>query len=77
MNVCIYCKGKVQPGKVEHVHKWKGELYLLENLSAEVCKQCGEVYFGPEALDLMDRVATGEIKPSTHKTLPVYSMEGQ
>ncbi len=60
MEVCYFCKGKVEKQKINHMMHWKDRFVLFENLEAEVCKQCGEVYFSPENLEWMDRHAQSD-----------------
>jgi len=74
MKECFFCKGKVEQRRIEHVHHWGDQLYLFRNVPAEVCTQCGELYFGPEALEAMDRVVLDGIKPKEHVSVPVYSL---
>ncbi len=74
MEECFFCKGNVEERRIEHVHKWEGQLYLFRNVPAEVCSQCGEVFFGPEALKAMDAVVLGKAKSKEHVSVPVYSL---
>jgi len=74
MQECFYCKGRVEQRRIEHVHQWGGKLYLFRNVPAEVCRQCGEVYFGPETLDAIDNVVLSEVKPGEHVSVPVFSL---
>jgi len=74
MNACYFCKGKVEARVVRHVHQWGEKVFIFKNVSAEVCTQCGETYFGPEALEKMDRVVTGLPEPEEVTSVPVYSL---
>ena len=74
MTQCPFCKGHVETRQVEHVHKWQGSMYILCNVPADVCTQCGEVFFGPEALQAMDAVVAQDIEPQSRRSLPVYSL---
>ena len=69
MTTCPFCKGRV-----EHVHRWDGELYILRNVPADVCSQCGEVFFGPDALKSMDDVVTKNAQPEGHRSVPFFSL---
>lgn len=60
--------------KIRHVHQWGEQVYIFEDVPAEVCSQCGEVYFSPDVLDMMDRIAANEIKPQHTMEVPVYSI---
>ncbi len=37
-------------------HWLKGKLYIIENVEAEFCNQCGERYFHAKTLDAIDRL---------------------
>jgi YgiT-type zinc finger domain-containing protein len=74
MNQCYFCKGNVVPKRVRHVHEWGDRVLIFEDVPAEVCQQCGEVYFAPQALKQMDELTIGNSQPSDHMTVPVYSM---
>ena len=37
-----------------------GRLYLIENVDAEVCRGCGELYFRSTTLDAIDRLLEGD-----------------
>ena len=74
MKKCLHCKGPVEQRRIEHVHNWKGHLYMFRNVPAEVCIQCGEVFFAPQSLKAMDDVTDHDRKPDEHHSVPVYSL---
>ena len=74
MKTCPFCKGNIEARKIDHMHKWGNEFYLFENIRAEVCKQCGEVFFLPDTLKLIDKYVLE--KKAAEKTIciPVIEM---
>jgi YgiT-type zinc finger domain-containing protein len=40
--ICEFCGGETQKKKVKRQHWLQGQLYIVENVEAEVCKECGE-----------------------------------
>lgn len=76
MNRCYFCQGTVKPERITHIHRWKGQVITLEDVPADVCQQCGEVYFAPNALQAMDQIAEHKHKEEPKKQLlvPVYSL---
>lgn len=74
MERCYFCKGQVIPKRVRHIHEWGNQVLIFEDVPAEVCQQCGEVYFGPEALRMMDEVTLGQSQATTYLSVPVFSM---
>jgi len=53
---CEFCGGETAKKTVKKQHWLKGKLYIIENVEAEVCKQCGERYFHATTLDAIDRL---------------------
>ncbi|MCH8087720.1 MAG: YgiT-type zinc finger protein [Chloroflexi bacterium] len=74
MKQCPFCRGLIEDQRIEHVHRWERKLYLLRNVPAEVCTQCGEVFFAPEALKAMDKIVEGKREPLERLSVPVYSL---
>ena len=74
MERCYFCKGQVVPKRVRHIHEWGERVLIFENVPAEVCQQCGEIYFGPEALKMMDQVTLSQSQPATYLSVPVFSI---
>ncbi|MBN2209062.1 MAG: YgiT-type zinc finger protein [Candidatus Coatesbacteria bacterium] len=57
---CEFCGGTTVK-KVVRKHHWlQGRLYVVENVEAEVCPQCGERYFHAVVLDKIDCFLTSE-----------------
>jgi len=54
--ICEVCVGKTTKKKVRKQHWLHGRLYLIENVEAEVCRECGERYFHAKTLDTIDRL---------------------
>jgi YgiT-type zinc finger domain-containing protein len=52
---CEFCKGSAVGKKVKRQHWLRGVLYIVENVEAEVCTECGQRYFHASTLDDIDR----------------------
>ena len=74
METCYFCKGKVVKKTIKHVHSWGEKVLLFEDVPAEVCRQCGEVYFSPDILEIMGHIATSDMKPKAEVSIPVFSI---
>ena len=57
---CENCKSDTVARKVRKQHWFKGRLYIVENVDAEVCTECGERYFHATTLDKIDKVISGD-----------------
>ena len=75
MNKCYFCKGIVKGERITHIHRWGEQIFILEDAPADVCQQCGEVYFAPDVLKAMDQLVENEQKekPKRELRVPVYS----
>jgi YgiT-type zinc finger domain-containing protein len=58
--ICEFCGGQTTTKKIRKNHWLHGKLYILENVEAEVCIECGERYYHAEILDSIDRLLEGE-----------------
>ena len=74
MDRCSFCKGRVEKKMIHHVHQWGEKVFIFKNVPAEVCRQCGETYFGPEALEKMDEVVASNPEPEEIAQVLVYSL---
>ncbi len=52
---CDFCGGKTKLKSVKRQHWLDGKLYIVENVNAEVCTECGERYFHARTLDAIDK----------------------
>lgn len=52
--VCEFCDGETRQKKVQRQHWLQGKLYIVENVNAEICTECGERYFHAKTLDEVD-----------------------
>ncbi len=57
---CEFCGGETRPKRVKRQHWLNGKLYIIENMEAEVCGECGERYFQAKALDTIDAPLMGQ-----------------
>lgn len=73
MTTCYFCRGRVALKRIQHIHRWGEQVFILEDVPAEVCQQCGEIFFAPDVLAEMDRIANSKARPKTTITVPVYS----
>ena len=67
---CEFCSGDTVTRSVKRQHWFKGRLYIVENVEAEVCPECGERYFHAATLDAVDQMIAGD-----HPVKEVLSVE--
>ena len=57
---CEFCNADTVTRPVKKHHWYKGRLYIVENVEAEVCPECGERYFHATTLDAIDQMIACE-----------------
>ena len=74
MKKCPLCGGELQAKMVTHPQEYEGRIIILENVPAEVCRQCGEVLIRPDVLEKMQQVVWSEATPRRTACIPVYDL---
>ncbi len=52
--LCEFCGGETKKKIVTRQHWLNKKLYIVEDVEAEVCTECGERYFHAKTLDAID-----------------------
>jgi len=73
--ICEFCGGETKKKKVRRQHWLDGRLYIVENVDAEVCTECGERYFHARTLDEIDRLLGSEHDVKGRMEVEVVSLE--
>jgi YgiT-type zinc finger domain-containing protein len=71
---CDYCDGETKSQRVRKQHWFQRRLYLMENVPAEVCSECGQRYFHARTLDEIDRLLSGKHEVKENLQVEVVSM---
>jgi YgiT-type zinc finger domain-containing protein len=58
--ICEFCGGQTIKKYIRKYRRLAGKLYIIENVEAEVCCECGERYFHAKTLDAIDRLLEGK-----------------
>ncbi len=72
--ICEFCGGTTGAKKVTRQHWLAGRLYIVENVEAEVCGDCGERYFHAAVLDRIDAKLQGEHEVKSEMIVEVVSL---
>ena len=67
---CEYCHSETRSRMVKKQPWLNGRLYIVENVCAEVCPECGTRYYHARTLDEVDRVIRAD-----HPVKEVLSVE--
>ncbi len=57
---CEFCNSDTNPKIVRKQHWLQGKLYIVENVEAEVCPECGERYYHATTLDKIDQLINSD-----------------
>ncbi len=71
---CEFCGGKTRKKQVKRQHWLRGKLYIIENVEAEVCANCGERYFHATILDEIDQYLLTDHKVKERIHVEVVSL---
>ena len=71
MNTCLVCKGQLEERRITRLQEYNGRWYMIENLPALVCRQCGETYYRPDAHDRVIDLITGGTEPVRMESVAV------
>tara|TARA_B100000315_G_scaffold166371_1_gene154993 strand:- start:2128 stop:2391 length:264 start_codon:yes stop_codon:yes gene_type:complete len=74
MNPCPLCGSPLEKKRVTHPQECNGTVIILENVPAEVCRQCGEILIQPGVLEHVQRVVWSESTPERTAQVPVYDL---
>ena len=69
--LCAICGGELRSTAITHEEKRGEVLYLFENVPAQVCAACGEVWIEGSTLEEIDRLIR-EGLPIRRLETPVY-----
>ena len=53
------------------MQEYEGHWYIIENLPALVCEQCGEIYYTPDAHDRVVELISSGKEPIRTEAVPV------
>ena len=72
--ICEFCGGKTRKKQVKRQHWLREKLYIIENVEAEVCVDCGERYFHATTLDEIDRYLLSDHKVKERIRVEIISL---
>jgi YgiT-type zinc finger domain-containing protein len=72
---CAVCGGGLRATTITHEERRGTDLYLFQNVPAQVCTACGEVWIEEATLQEIDRLIR-EGKPVRKVETPVYDLAG-
>jgi YgiT-type zinc finger domain-containing protein len=75
MNRCPLCKADALIQRaVRTTLEYGGHVYILENVPADVCDECGEVLLKPFIAKAVERLVRDGTPPHHAESVPVYDL---
>ncbi len=74
--ICEFCNGQTIQRNIRKQHWFRKKLYLIENVPAEVCQECGERYFQAKILDRIERMLLSDYSVKERILVDVVSLQG-
>ena len=71
---CPVCKGTLEERSITYVQEYKGRVIIIENVPAEVCRQCGEKLLRPEIAEQIQKLVWENPAPTRKAEVPVYDL---
>lgn len=72
--ICETDNAKTVTRRVTKQHRLDGKWYVVENVEAEVCPECGERYFSATTLDAIDTMLRGDHVVKRRMNVEVVSL---
>jgi YgiT-type zinc finger domain-containing protein len=68
---CYFCGGQVKKRVITHYRQTEQGLVEFKGVPCEICEQCGEKYFSPQAVRKMESISKN--KAQEFEKVPVYN----
>jgi len=72
---CYFCKGKVRKELATIDYRWGDRLFVIEDVPAGVCHQCGEKYLESGVYKELERLVKSGEQSRAKVTVDVVSFE--
>ena len=73
---CRLCGGNLEEKTITHPQQYEGKIIILENVPAEVCRNCGDVLIAPSVVKRLQQLVWSKKDPTRTDEVPVYDLAG-
>jgi YgiT-type zinc finger domain-containing protein len=73
---CEYCDGELRPKTVCVHYRRRGQLTMIENVPARVCRRCGERYYDAVTVERIDRIGRSRKGTKRKVIVPIRDFRG-
>jgi YgiT-type zinc finger domain-containing protein len=75
MEKCPRCKSAaLVPQTIRYYQEFEGNLYIIEQVPARICEQCGEVILSETTAEKIQNLIWSGAEPERTRVVPVYEM---
>jgi YgiT-type zinc finger domain-containing protein len=74
MNRCYFCGGELVEKLTTFVYEEEGQVWIIRNVPAFVCQQCGEKEYNPETTRRILSFLKQPPRPAEILHVPAYDM---
>jgi YgiT-type zinc finger domain-containing protein len=71
---CEHCGGTIEERLVTLDRKRNGHYFIIEDVPAGVCGQCGCRFFSANVLKTVEETIRGRVPPQREVAVPVFSL---
>ncbi len=72
---CYFCKAKVLQQLVTIDYRWGDDLFVIKDVPAGVCQQCGEKYLSSDVYKELERLAKSKSHIVDKMTVDILAFE--
>jgi YgiT-type zinc finger domain-containing protein len=70
---CVLCRGSLRRDKITYTQTIGDMVYIVTDVEAEVCSQCGEQHLAPDTVDkIQELIESGQAGET--RQVPVYRL---
>ncbi len=75
MDRCPRCKSDALVAqKIQYSQEFEGNFYIIEQVPAYVCEQCGEIILSESTAEKIQDLIWSGAKPQRTRSVPVYEV---
>jgi len=72
---CYFCKGKVTQQRITIDYRWGEDLFVINDVPAGVCQQCGEKYLSSNVYKELESLAKSKSHLMGEMTVDILAFE--
>jgi len=75
MDKCPRCKSDaLETDLIQYFQEFEGEFFIIENVPARLCSQCGEIILSERIAEKMQEAIWSGATPKRTQQVPVYEV---